>query len=262
MSSSTSSLIDSSLQHFSRLISSGRLAVYEHEVALVLWEYELRRLRRWAEEVVWWSLIYELVGAPGIEDQLFRILHRLQQALAEIQDVLDNNTADEAMSAETNDNDVGRTKMQMIYLSLRETISCMNQMIPIIQPVRRPAFDPTILRNEAVLSVLLRAPDLSRGETAAQQLFALWSHLRTTLVPLCECLMREPPPDLEVRESLHKKLKETILAQLTLAGTIGISDDDGSRDLRQAMTTDAQSVLSKLDKAIQWYKQVIWHYPY
>lgn len=58
---------------------------------------------------MWWFLEDELVGTPGIKDQLLRILHRLQQALAEIQDVLDNNTGDEAMPANTNGNDVGRT---------------------------------------------------------------------------------------------------------------------------------------------------------
>ncbi|PKX96431.1 uncharacterized protein P174DRAFT_427982 [Aspergillus novofumigatus IBT 16806] len=246
MSCLTSSLVESSLQKFSQLISSGRLTPYEDEVALVLWQYELRRLRRWAEEAEWWSL-YRLWEAPGIEDQLLHILHRLQQALVDIQDALNNNTADVAMSADTNDNDAGRTKMQMIYLSLRETINCLNQIMVIIEPVHRPSFDPTILENEALLSILLRAPDLSKDKPATQQLFALWSYLLNTLAPLYDCLIREPPPDQEICNALHRRFVLTILAQMSLAKRIEMSGD-GLRDLRQAVIREAQKVRLKVDQ--------------
>ncbi|GIK00868.1 hypothetical protein Aspvir_004897 [Aspergillus viridinutans] len=255
MSSSTSSLfessslVESSIQQFNQLISSGRLTAYQNEVALVFWQYELRRLRRWANEAEWWSL-YRLWVAPGIEGQLLRILRRLHQALADIQDVLDNNTADEAISADTNDNEVGRTKMQVSYLSLRETINCLNQIIVIIQPAHRPSFDPTMLKNEALLSILLQVPDLSKDEPAAQQLLALWSHLLTTLAPLCDCLVREPPPDRDTLNSLHRKFTVTILAQMSLAKTIETSDDDGSQDLRQAVIRKAQELVSKVGPLI------------
>jgi hypothetical protein len=70
MSCLTSSVVESCLQQFSQLISSGRLTPYENEVALVLWQYELRRLRRWAAEAEWFSL-YRLWEAPGIEDSSY-----------------------------------------------------------------------------------------------------------------------------------------------------------------------------------------------
>jgi hypothetical protein len=237
-------VVELSLQQFSQLISSGRLTPYENEVALVLWQYELRRLRRWAAEAEWWSL-YRLWEAPGIEDQLLHILRRLKQALADVQDVLGNHTADEAKSADTNDNDTGRTKMQTIYLSLRETINCLNQIIVIIEPVNRPSFDPTILENEALLSILLRAPDFSKDNSGAQQLFALWSYVLNTLAPLCDCLVREPPPNREICNALHRRFVLTLLARMSLAERIETSDD-GLRDLCQAVIREAQKVLFKV----------------
>ncbi|GIJ85143.1 hypothetical protein Asppvi_003999 [Aspergillus pseudoviridinutans] len=140
MSRSTSSLFETCVGQFCQLISSDRITAYENEVPIVLWQDELGRLRIWAKEVQLPSLEVRLRDAFHIREQLLRILHRLQRALTDMRDAL-NDTAEESMSdADTDEeDDVDGTEMQMIYHSLRDTINCLFKItMVILQPVHHP----------------------------------------------------------------------------------------------------------------------------
>ncbi|GIC90230.1 ubiquitin-like domain-containing protein [Aspergillus udagawae] len=141
MTNSTSSLYESCVHQLSRLTSSSRLMAYDDEVPLVLWEDELGRLRIWAEEAQLPSLENRLRDTFYIREQLFRILHRLQRALTDMQDVLDD-TAEEVMSdadTDEDEDDGDGTEMQMIYHSLCDTINCLFKItMVILQPVHHP----------------------------------------------------------------------------------------------------------------------------
>ncbi|KAF4235210.1 hypothetical protein CNMCM8980_003595 [Aspergillus fumigatiaffinis] len=139
MSYATSLLFETCVQQLSQLISSNRLTVYETEVPEILWQDELGRLRIWAKEAQLPSLDVRLQDALHIHEQVIRILLRLQRALGDMQDVL-GDTSEEAMSdADTDDDDVDGTEMQMIYLSLRDTINCLFHItMVILQPSHHP----------------------------------------------------------------------------------------------------------------------------
>ncbi|KAF7113800.1 hypothetical protein CNMCM5793_004855 [Aspergillus hiratsukae] len=128
------------VQRLSQLMSSDRLTAYENEVPVVRWQDELGRLRIWAQEAQLPSLEFRLRDAVHTREQLFLILRRLQRALTDMQDVLNNNIADEAMSdTDTDDGDVHGTEMQMIYHSLRDTINCLFKITTVtLQPVHHP----------------------------------------------------------------------------------------------------------------------------
>ncbi|RHZ45558.1 uncharacterized protein CDV56_102935 [Aspergillus thermomutatus] len=411
MSHSTSSLFETCFQRLSQLISSGRLTAYENEVPVVLWQDELGRLRIWAKETQLSSLDVRLSDAFHTQEDLFIIFRQLQRALADMRDVLDGTTADEAMSDEdTDDDDVDGTEMVILwpahhplvsgkvvglsrYASSAETRSTTRTMVeneaatamgfkPILPEEeaiwRDPRIhamgihdsyvgaqeDPDTLRQHAMeitqaaspdriklfyngqvleddslpcrdeglkskstihcevldsdktdnqgISQATRreyeemlqfsksktqtgpldkgknkdrmgnasldqfalsppcqsssppqAPDLSTFKTAAEQLLALESHLREVLAPLCDSFITDPPTDKEVRNSEHKKLEETILAQVILkAQNIEISGYGWSwipsRIRRLLLIRRAQKMLRKLDQAAklgsgQWF---------
>ncbi|RHZ58910.1 hypothetical protein CDV55_106052 [Aspergillus turcosus] len=98
MSSSASSRVESCIQQLTQLISSGRLTAYENEVPLDLWQLELNRLQMWAGTVPWESLNFKSYLGSVLEGQIHRCLRTVERTFTNIQDVLDNNTADEDMS--------------------------------------------------------------------------------------------------------------------------------------------------------------------
>jgi tetratricopeptide (TPR) repeat protein len=137
------------VQQLSQLISSHRLTVYETEVPEILWQDELGRLRIWAKEAQLPSLDVRLHDAIHIHEQVIRILLRLQRALGDMQDVL-GDTSEEAMSdADTDDDDVDGTEMQMIYHSLRDTVNCL---FHITTTILQPAYHPLVSAKVAGLS--------------------------------------------------------------------------------------------------------------
>ena len=67
--------------------------------------------------------------------------------------------------------------------------------------------------------------------------------------PLCEEYIANPPSDPKKRDYEHKKLSETILAQIQLkADGIEPNGDEVARSARRALIKDTQAVLSELDK--------------
>ncbi|RLL93619.1 hypothetical protein CFD26_101750 [Aspergillus turcosus] len=130
MSSSASSRVESCIQQLTQLISSGRLTAYENEVPLDLWQLELNRLQMWAGTVPWESLNFKSYLGSVLEGQIHRCLRTVERTFTNIQDVLDNNTADEDMSdsgTDDDDADDGRTEMQMIHYFLRDAINCLDR---------------------------------------------------------------------------------------------------------------------------------------
>ncbi|KAL1965366.1 hypothetical protein VTN77DRAFT_5803 [Rasamsonia byssochlamydoides] len=121
---------------------------------------------------------------------------------------------------------------------------------------QRPAADPSSLappmdqrpsssgRSSAAPSP---APSLQNLRTAQEQVEALAGYFRSSLVPLCEEYIAHPPEDLKARDFEHKRLSETILAQVILKAD-GIESGD-ARDARRALIKEAQAMLARLDQA-------------
>lgn len=67
--------------------------------------------------------------------------------------------------------------------------------------------------------------------------------------PLCEEYIANPPSDPKKRDYEHKKLSETILAQIQLkADGIEPNGDEVARSARRALIKDTQAVLGELDR--------------
>lgn len=92
------------------------------------------------------------------------------------------------------------------------------------------------------------APSL-KGLGALEQVSALVGYLQQEIVPLCEEYVADPPTDPKKREFEHKKLSETILAQVLLkADGIEPEGDPTIRNARKALIKEAQSNLDRLDQ--------------
>ncbi|KAA8644734.1 hypothetical protein EYZ11_012027 [Aspergillus tanneri] len=94
------------------------------------------------------------------------------------------------------------------------------------------------------------SPNLKAFRTSIEQVQALMSYFHTELVPLCEAYIADPPTELKSRDFEHKKLSETILAQVILKAD-GIEPDghEETRNLRRALIKETQSILARLDQA-------------
>ncbi|KAI9368185.1 LMBR1-like membrane protein-domain-containing protein [Aspergillus egyptiacus] len=94
------------------------------------------------------------------------------------------------------------------------------------------------------------APNLGSFTTPLEQVNGLLSYFRKELLPLCERYFTDPPSDEKARDFEHKKLSETILAQVILkADGIEITNDE-TRTARRALIKEAQGTLNKLDVAV------------
>ncbi|RAL09933.1 uncharacterized protein BO97DRAFT_373566 [Aspergillus homomorphus CBS 101889] len=94
------------------------------------------------------------------------------------------------------------------------------------------------------------APSLNAFRTPLDQANGLLSYLHRELLPLCEEYFTNPPTDPKARDFEHKKLSETILAQVILkADGIEITNDE-DRAARRALVKEAQTLLGKLDQAL------------
>ena len=94
------------------------------------------------------------------------------------------------------------------------------------------------------------APSLTSFRTSSEQVHALESYFRGQLLPLCEEYIAHPPTEPKARDFEHKKLGETILAQVILkADGIDPDGNEEARNARRALIKETQSTLSRLDQA-------------
>ncbi|CRG85852.1 hypothetical protein PISL3812_02857 [Talaromyces islandicus] len=90
------------------------------------------------------------------------------------------------------------------------------------------------------------APSLQNIRTGNAQVDALLHYLRGELAPMCEAYITDTPTDAKAREYEHKRLSETILAQVILKAD-GI-DSEEARTARRALIKEAQSWLTRIDE--------------
>lgn len=92
------------------------------------------------------------------------------------------------------------------------------------------------------------SPNL-KGLSALEQVSALAGYLQQEIVPLCNEYVADPPKEAKKREFEHKKLSETILAQILLKAD-GIEPDGDAtiRNARKALIREAQANLDRLDQ--------------
>ncbi|CAI7573562.1 unnamed protein product, partial [Penicillium glandicola] len=91
-------------------------------------------------------------------------------------------------------------------------------------------------------------PNIKLLQTPLEQVTALAGWFEQEMKPICEEYIADPPSDPKKRDYEHKKLSETILAQIMLkADGIEPNGDDMARSARRALIKDAQAALTKLD---------------
>lgn len=91
------------------------------------------------------------------------------------------------------------------------------------------------------------APSLAHLRSGPDKVDALLTWFRASLAPLCEEYIAHPPSDPKTRDFEHKRLSETILAQVIMkADSI---DSEDARTERRALIKEAQAMLTKLDQA-------------
>jgi hypothetical protein len=96
------------------------------------------------------------------------------------------------------------------------------------------------------------SPNLSASKTPREKLDMLTNYFRTTLEPLCDEYITNPPADIKTRESKHKKLSETTMVQVILkADEIELDGDEIARQQRKALIVEVQMVLKEMDEAAQ-----------
>ncbi|KAJ5500358.1 hypothetical protein LT330_002179 [Penicillium expansum] len=92
-------------------------------------------------------------------------------------------------------------------------------------------------------------PNLKLLRTPLEQVTALAGWFEQEMKPLCEEYIANPPTDPKKRDYEHKKLAETILAQIQLkADGIEPNGDEMARSARRALIKDTQVVLGELDR--------------
>ncbi|KAH8422771.1 BAG family molecular chaperone regulator [Aspergillus melleus] len=94
------------------------------------------------------------------------------------------------------------------------------------------------------------APNLKALSTSLEQVSALAGYFYTELAPLCEAYIANPPAEPKVRDFEHKKLSETIMAQVLLkADSIEPDGQEDTRNARKKLIKETQVVLGRLDQA-------------
>ena len=94
------------------------------------------------------------------------------------------------------------------------------------------------------------APNLNSFHTPFDKVNALTTYFRTELLPPSEAYIASPPSEPKYRDFEHKKLTETIMAQVLLkADSIDHEGDQGVRSARKALINEAQETSRRLDQA-------------
>jgi hypothetical protein len=89
-------------------------------------------------------------------------------------------------------------------------------------------------------------------QTALQKLDAIASNFHMTLVPMCVSFSANPPTEKAKRDFEHKKLTETILAQVLIKlDSVDTGGDDEARGRRKELVKEAQGVLNRLDEVVK-----------
>ncbi|KAL2866711.1 uncharacterized protein BJX67DRAFT_124672 [Aspergillus lucknowensis] len=110
-----------------------------------------------------------------------------------------------------------------------------------------PAYPPRPTSSAGRSSLPPAAPNLSTFPTALDQVYGLTSYFHKELLPLCNRYITDPPHDEKVRDFEHKKLGETILAQVILKADGIEPTNDETRNARRALIKEAQATLNSLD---------------
>lgn len=94
------------------------------------------------------------------------------------------------------------------------------------------------------------APNLKNFSTPQEQIDALSNYLQTELLPLCDEYTTNTPTEPKLRDFEHKKISETVLAQVLLkADGIEPMGNPDVRNARKQLVKDAQSILNRVDQA-------------
>ncbi|KAE9963416.1 hypothetical protein BLS_009320 [Venturia inaequalis] len=89
-------------------------------------------------------------------------------------------------------------------------------------------------------------------QTAIQKLDALASKFHTAFVPDCIQFLNHPPAEKSKREFEHKKLTETILAQILIKlDSVETEGDQEARQRRKDLVRETQNMLNKLDEVVK-----------
>jgi hypothetical protein len=87
--------------------------------------------------------------------------------------------------------------------------------------------------------------------TPLEKVNALTQWFEQEIKPICEEYIANPPSDPKKRDYEHKKLSETILAQIQIkADGIEPDGDEVARGARKALIKDTQATLNRLDTSV------------
>jgi hypothetical protein len=88
-------------------------------------------------------------------------------------------------------------------------------------------------------------------QTALQKLDAITTAFRATILPACERFLEAPPPESERRATEHRRLTETVLAQVLLKlDAVETEGDEEARGRRKELVREAQGLLGRLDGVV------------
>jgi len=95
-------------------------------------------------------------------------------------------------------------------------------------------------------------PQPSGPQTAVQKLDALASKFHINFVPDCVQFLSHPPSDKAKRDFEHKKLTETILAQILIKlDSVETDGDQTARQQRKDLVREVQNMLNRLDEVVK-----------
>ena len=96
------------------------------------------------------------------------------------------------------------------------------------------------------------APAAAPPSTPLGQLSAVAHTFRADLLPQCLAFEAHPPTDTSKREFEHRRLTETVLAQVLLKLDAVETDGDAeARKMRKELVKECQGVLGRLDEAVK-----------
>ncbi|KXG45219.1 Ubiquitin supergroup [Penicillium griseofulvum] len=94
-------------------------------------------------------------------------------------------------------------------------------------------------------------PNIKLMRTPLEKVNALTQWFEQEIKPICEEYIANPPSDPKKRDYEHKKLSETILAQIQIkADGIEPDGDEVARGARKALIKDTQATLNRLDTSV------------